>query len=220
MSPVTRRYARATAVSILSAAALLGAPSATQADPPDGWTGGSQAEFGRVTWVHDGRYPGAKGNFHVGELDIDEDDDGITGSIKDWSCPDGVEPPGPLLWPVPETSCEVKGTTYIFDMDPVDVASWDHARNRLTMSGQFDTVDADYNVIGSVPINVTMKGLGEPAVTYAPSPFDTTLFYDEAFFDVKVSGRVAGRRVSGPHVTQFAEHNWVGFSIYGMVPAN
>lgn len=220
MLPVTRRYARAAAVSILATAALLGAASATQADPPDGWTGGMQAEFGRVTWIHDGWYSGARGNFHVGELDIDEDDDGITGSVKDWRCPDGVEPPGPLVWPVPETTCKIVGTTYIFDMSPVDVASWDHTRNRLTLSGQFDTVDADYNVTGSIPINVTIKGLGEPAVTYDPSPFDETLFYDEAFFDVKAWGRVNGRRVSGPDVTQVEEHNWVGFSIYGMVRAD
>lgn len=206
-------------MAVLSSTAMLGATGAVQADPPADWTGGSQAEFGRVVWIHDGWYAGAKGNWHVGELTVEEDDDGVTGSIVDWRCPDGVEPPGPLVWPVPPTTCKVKGTTYIWDLSPVDVATWDHATDRLTISGQFDEVDAGYNVIDTVAVDLTMKGLGEPSVTEAPSPFDQTLFYDEAFFDAKIWGRVDGHRVSGPKVTQVDEYGWVGFTIYDMVPA-
>jgi hypothetical protein len=217
MTSLVRHLVRASAALLLPATALIGASGAVQADPPAGWTGGSQAEFGRVTWVHDGWYQGAKGNWHVGALDIDEDDDGTTGSIVDWRCPDGVEPPGPLVWPLPPTTCKQVGQTYISDLDPWDVASFDHATDRLTIVGQFDEVDADYNVIGTVAINVTIKGLGDPLVSEFPSADGKTLYYDEFFTEGKAWGRVDGHRVSGPKVTQVSAR--AGFSIYDMVPA-
>lgn len=212
-----RRCARAAAVTALSSTVLLGAAGATQADPPADWTGGSQAEFGRVTWVHNGWYPGAKGNWHVGELMIEEDDDGVTGSIIDWRCPEGVEPPQPVVWPLPPTTCKEKGRTYIWDLEPWDVATYDHATDRLTMSGQFDEVDSNYGVIGTVAIDLTMKGLGTPSVSEFPSADGGSLYYDEFFDDAKVWGRVDGHRVSGPKVTQV--DSFVGFAIYDMTPA-
>lgn len=217
MTSLMRHLARASAVLLLPATALVGVAGAVQADPPAGWTGGFQAEFGVVTWVHDGWYVGAKGNWHVGELDIDEDDDGITGSIIDWRCPDGVEPPGPLTWPLPATTCKQVGRTSIFDLEPVDVATFDHATNRLTLTGQFDEIDSNYDVIGTVDINVTIKGLGDPKVSNVPSADGKTLFYDEFFIDAKAWGRVDGHRVSGPKVTQVDAR--AGFTIYDMVRA-
>ena len=173
MTTLMRRCARAAAVTALSSTVLLGAAGATQADPPADWTGGSQAEFGRVTWVHNGWYPGAKGNWHVGELMIEEDDDGVTGSIIDWRCPDGVEPPGPLVWPLPPTTCKEKGRTYIWDLEPWDVATYDHATDRLSMSGQFDEVDSNYDVIGTLAIDLTMKGLVHRGSPSSPAPTES-----------------------------------------------
>jgi hypothetical protein len=217
MTTLTRRCARAAAVTAVASTLVFGAAGAAQADPPADWTGGVQAEFGRVTWVHEGSYPGAKGNWHVGELMIEEDDDGVTGSIIDWRCPDGVEPPGPLVWPPPPTTCQEEGRTVIWDLDPVDVATYDHATDRLTMSGQFDEVDSNYGVIGTVAIDLTMRGQGIPWVSEFPSADGTSLYYDEFFDDAKVRGRVDGHRVSGPKVTQV--DTFVGFAIYDMTPA-
>lgn len=218
MTTPIRRLAHLGAATVLSTAVLVGGAGASQADPPDDWAGGSQAEWGRVTWIHDGWYPGAKGNWHVGELTIEEDDDGVTGSITDWRCPDGVQPPGPLVWPVPPTPCKVKGTTAIFDLDPWDVATYDHRRDVLTIKGEFNEIADDPNVgVDLVPIDLTIKGLGEPSVSYFPSADGTTLYYDEMFYDAKAWGRVDGHRVSGPKVTQVDA--WVGFAIYDMTPA-
>ena len=153
----------------------------------------------------------------MGELTIEEDDDVLTGSITDWRCPDGVEPPGPLVWPVPSTSCKVKGVTYINQLDPWDVASFDHSTDRLTIDGEFDEIDSTYVVIGKVAIDLTIRGLGQPSVSKFPSDDGKTLYYDEFFDDTKAWGRVDGHRVSGPNVTQV--DSWVGFAIYNMTPA-
>lgn len=217
MTAPFRRIAHLGAATVLSALALVGGAGASQADPPHGWTGGTQADWGRVTWVHDGWYAGAKGNWHVGDLTLGEDDDGVYGSIVDWRCPDGVEPPGPLSSPAPVTTCKVKGRTTIYDLSVQDFARYDHKRDLLTMKGDFAVIDDDPNQpIGRVPIDITIKALGDPSVSFFPSDDGTSLYYDEFFPEAKAWGRVAGRRVSGPDVTQV--DSWVGFAIYGMTP--
>jgi hypothetical protein len=219
MTSPFRRVAHLGAATVLSTAVLVGGAGASQADPPDDWTGGSRADWGRVTWIHDGWYPGAQGNWHVGELTLGEDDDGVTGSITDWRCPDGVTPPGPLVWPVPATSCKVKGRTTIYDISVQDFADYDLARDRLTMKGDFAVIDDDPNVpIGRVPIDLTIKAVGDPYVSSFPSADGTTLYYDELFPDAKAWGRVDGHRVSGPKVTQV--DSYVGYAINDMTPVH
>ena len=204
----------AAAAAALSTVAVVTAGTAAHADPPAGWSGGTEANFGSVQWVHEGRHAGARGNWHVGQLTIEEDDDILTGSIIDWRCPEGEEPPGPLVWPVPPTSCKVKGTTYISQLDPWDIADFDHATNRLTLQGSFDEVDDMHEVIGSVPIDLTIKGLGAPTVGEWLYADGTMLDYEESFESVKAWGRVDGHRVSGPRVTQL--HASLSFYLSGL----
>ncbi len=217
MTTPLRRIAHLGAVGVLSAAVLVGGAGTSQADPPAGWTGGTEADWGRVTWVHDGWYPGAQGNWHVGELTIGEDDDGVVGSITDWRCPDGVAPPGPLVSPLPATTCKVKGRTTIFDISVQNFATYDHARELLTMKGDFAEIGDNPNVpIGRVAIDLTIKAVGDPYVSSFPSTDGKTLYYDELFPEAKAWGRVDGHRVSGPKVTQV--DSYVGYAIYDMTP--
>ena len=72
-------------------------------------------------------------------------------------------------------------------------------------------------MIGTVAINLTMRGQGTPSISEFPSEDGTSLYYDEFFDDARVRGRVDGHRVSGPKVTQV--DTFVGFAIYDMTPA-
>ena len=219
MNSLAQLCARLAAVATLSTAAVVAGGATAQADPPRNWSGGTEADFGRVTWVHQGWYPnGSEGNWHVGHLNVEEDDDGIDGSIIDWRCPAGETPPGPLVWPVPPTSCKLKGTTYILQLDPWDLADFDQAKNRLIIKGDFNEVTGDtMEVIGTVPIDVVIQGLGTPTVrkTYYEGTGGTMLDYEEDFTSgAKAWGRVDGHRVSGPKVTQLSAST--SFTVYGL----
>jgi hypothetical protein len=217
MPSLTQLCARLAAVAALSALVVAATGTTAHADPPRNWSGGTQADFGRVTWVHEGWYAGARGNWHVGDLTVEEDDDGIGGGITDWRCPAGETPPGPLVWPVPPTNCEVMGTTYVYQLDPWDLADFDHENNRLIIKGDFDEVDGTtMEVIGSVPIDVTIKGLGAPIVSksYYQGDGGTLVDYEEDFTAAKAWGRFDGHRVSGPKVTQLTAST--SFIIYGL----
>ena len=214
MTKITRTGVRMAVVAALSTAAVVAGGSAVQADPPPGWSGGHEADFGSVTWVHDGWYAGARGNWHVGSLTIEEDDDVLTGFITDWRCPDGEEPPSPVVWPTPETSCKVTGSTYISQTNPWDVADFDQRRNRLTIEGDFDELDDNSEVIGSAAIDLTIKGLGAPTVGEVYSDDGTMLDYEEIFEESRAWGRVDGHRVSGPKVSQLSSS--VSFYLSGL----
>lgn len=201
----------------LAGAAVMTGGAAADADPPRAWTGGVEADFGRVWWVHEGSYAGAPGNWHLGDLTIEEDDDVLTGSLVDWSCPDGARPPDPLLSPVPPTPCTIVGGTYVEQLDPWDIAVFDHATNRLRLSGDFREVDATSTAVGTVAIDVTLVGTGTPEKYRTYSAGRTRLEYEEYFPTAKAWGRFDGHRVGGPHVTQTVKQ--VSFLIRDMVPA-
>ena len=214
MATTLRRLGHLTAAVALAAGAVITGSTPADADPPRAWTGGTQADFGTVRWVHEGWYAGAQGNWHLGELVIEEDDDVLTGSIVDWKCPDGVRPPDPFINPPPPTTCKQKDITWVSQLSPWDVATFDHERNRLTISGEFDEYDTQDQVVGTVPIDVTFAGVGAPVAERWLSPDRSTLDYSEYWESVKVWGRFDGHRVSGPDVTQ--TQTSMSFYVYGM----
>lgn len=217
MSTLTRRFGQlAFAVALASVAVMTGGANA-DADPPRAWTGGTEADFGSVRWVHQGSYAGATGNWHLGELTIEEDDDILTGSITDWRCPQGEAPPDPLVWPTPPTGCTVTGLTWISQLDPWDIARFDHATNRLTLKGDFDVLDAADEVVRTAPIDLTIAGVGAPQVSRWKADDGSSLDYEELWATTRAWGRVDGHRVSGPKVTQVSTS--LSFYIYGMTRA-
>ncbi|MBS2937732.1 hypothetical protein KDN32_08250 [Nocardioides sp. J2M5] len=217
MATPSRRLAQLLVASSLAVAAVAVGGGSADADPPRAWTGGVESDFGRVWWVHEGSYAGAPGNWHLGDLTIEEDDDVLTGSLVDWSCPDGARPPDPLISPVPPTSCTIVGGTYVEQLDPWDIAVFDHATNRLRLSGDFREVDASGEGVGTVPIDVTLVGTGSPEKTRTYSAGRTRLTYEEYFPTAKAWGRFDGHRVGGPRVTQSITQ--VSFYIRDMVRA-
>lgn len=203
MATLTRRLGQlVVAVSLAAGAVVVGGGSA-DAHPPKAWTGGVQADFGRVWWVREGWYAGAKGNWHVGDVTVEEDDDVLSGRLVDWRCPDGASPPDPLVWPQPPTPCTVVGATYVEQLEPWDIAVYDHEKDQIHLSGDFREVNADGAPLGTtVPIDVTFAGTGTAARYRYPSADRRTLDYEEIFPTAKAWGRFDGHRVSGRDVTQ------------------
>jgi hypothetical protein len=102
--------------SVLALVALLAAAGTAQAAPPLGWQpeegSGVEYDLADVSWAHQGHFDGRLGNWHTGYLNVEEDDDGVTGDLYDWRCPPGVQPPA--AWDSDQTSvCKQKGYRYV-----------------------------------------------------------------------------------------------------------
>ncbi|HSS68063.1 MAG TPA: hypothetical protein VLK34_05885 [Nocardioidaceae bacterium] len=186
--------------SLLALGALLAGAGIAQAAPPPGWTGddgGVEYDLADVTWTHHGRYPGELGNWHTGYLNVEEDDDGVTGWLIDWRCPDGVQPPSAT--DADQTSvCKQKGNLWLENFQDWDSAKLDFARNRMDLDIDVDAYDGivgDY--VRSVRIDIVLKGLGKSTVTSDQS--GEILDWSEIWYDVKAWGHVDGHRIAGPN---------------------
>jgi hypothetical protein len=194
-------WARRVGTGALAAAALLGGAGAAQADPPPGWGPGEfgvEYDLADVIWSHHGRYDDALGNWHTGWLTVEEDDDGVTGELIDWRCPDGVEPPTGFAGQ--PTTCKQKGYVWLEYIQFWDVAHFDQALNRLDVRLDAPAYDEDYTPVGTVRIDVVIKGVGTSEITSDES--GEILDFSEIWNDTKSWGHVDGHRVRGPNTTQ------------------
>ena len=212
MTGTRRIWAQLAIIAITASGALMGAGAAAQADPPPGWEPG---EYGlrptsATQWVHQGRYADAPGNFHTGWVNVEEDDDVLTGSLADWWCPAGVTPP---LYGIDGTECKLKGSTWIEYIQYWDVAKFNYTRDRLSLHGDWPTIDIDGNATGTVRIDLTFQGLGEPDETIDES--GEFLGYSEYFNDARATGKVDGHSVGGSRTTQYGGS--IGYYLDGWV---
>jgi len=178
---------------VLAAAMTTGAGSA-HADPPSGWEGADQFDYGRIMFTQPGWFAGRPGNFHTGDVEAEEDDDGMTGFISDWFCRGDARPPAPYSSDPVDPRCKLKQTTGLMDLsDPAfSLLTYDHVHDRATIHLDVDTVDPDtWERTGEVRIDLTIKGVGDPVVTMQPG-----VFYEEWFYDVTARGTVDGIRIS------------------------
>jgi hypothetical protein len=210
-----RTWAQLAIIAITTAGALVGAGSSAHADPPPGWEpgpGGVEYDLGDVAWVHEGRYAGVAGNWHTGWLTVEEDDDGLTGELYDWQCPAGVTPPDPNR--NPETTCTLRGYRYVDYAQYYDVARFNQKLNRLVVHGDYPVFDANYEPVGTVRIDLTIKGMGDPEVTIDESR--EILDYTEIFHDTRATGKVDGHGLGG-HNTRQLDYGRIGFWLDGWV---
>lgn len=191
-------WGRVLGATALAAGAVLAGASAAQADPPPGWGPGQDGveyDFADTAWSHHGRYDDHLGNWHTGWVNVEEDDDGITGELYDWWCPAGVQPPT-YYTPDPDTACKVKGSMWLEYFQYFDVASFDQARNRLEVHMDVPAyVDGADEATTTVRLDLFIRGRGAPAVESDDS--SGYLYYGESWTDAKTWGRVGGERVNG-----------------------
>jgi hypothetical protein len=197
-----RGTVRIASAAALTFGALLTGAVAAQADPPPGWGPGDygvEYDLGDVAWMHHGRYDATLGNWHTGYLNIEEDDDGITGWLIDWRCPDGVKPPT-AIDPDQTSVCKQKGGVYFDNLVISDSAKLDFAHNRMDLNidtDGYDLVSGDY--VRPVRVDIVLKGRGASTITSDES--GEILDWTEIWYDVKAWGRVDGHRIAGPNTT-------------------
>jgi hypothetical protein len=193
------------------------------ADPPKGWTPGTygiEYDFGHVSWTQHGTHAYAPGNWHTGDVTVEEDDDGITGPVTDWTCPRGDTPPA-YPWSQTPSKCKVARYQWIDTTgQPIGVdglSSFDQRKNQLIVRGDFWAWDMNDNRNGTVHLDLVFQAVGSPVVrkdVYGTAP-DELLDYSESWSKANVWGRVNGLRVNGPGTTQlcdgisFQDSGWV-----------
>jgi hypothetical protein len=195
-----RAAVRVASAAALTFGALLAGAAASQAAPPPGWGPGDygvEYDLADVAWTHHGHYSGSLGNWHTGYLNVEEDDDGITGWTYDWRCPDGVEPPAAT--DSDQTSqCTMKGSLWFENFQDWDSAKLDFTRNRMDVNidaDGYDGVTGDY--VRPVRIDIVLKGLGTSTITSDQS--GEILDWTEIWYNVKTWGHVDGHRIAGPN---------------------
>ncbi len=197
-----------------AAGALLGAGGPAHADPPAGWEPGQygvEYDFGDLGWVHHGHYVHTAGNWHTGWLNVEEDDDGLTGGLLDWQCPHDAVPPGPYD-DVTGTPCVLIGSRDIEENAVTDVAVFHQKTNRLTVHGDFPIFDSSTGAESTTRIDLSIRARG--AATVEDDESGTILDYSETYLKVHGRGHVDGHRVSGRHTHQ-VDNGRVGFWLDG-----
>lgn len=209
------RAARLAAATTTTAAVLLGLGAPAHADPPSGWGPGQygvEYDFAGFDWIHHGHYHGIAGNWHTGWVNVEEDDDGITGDLVDWRCPRHVVPPSPYDDPT-GTRCVEVGDRYLEDNLNWDTAVFHQASNRLTLNRDVPAYDSTTGAdLGTVRIDVSMRAKNPPVVVDDES--GPILDYSEDYVGVPARGRVDGHRVSGP-CTRPISSGRIGFWLDG-----
>jgi hypothetical protein len=218
MTRIRKTWAQLATIAILATGAVMGLGTTAKADPPPGWKPGPNAftlDLGNVQWVHKGWYSGVPGNWHTGWLNVEEDDDILTGGLVDWWCPAGAEPPDEGLHPG-ATGCTVRVFQGIEYIQWWDVARFNQKQDRLTIRGDYPTYDLDLNPTGTVNIDLVIQGQGAPEIRIDES--QEYLEYSELFQTAHATGRVDGHGIGGAKTRQF--NTSIGFWLDGWIRRN
>ena len=212
--------ARLATLAVLTTGVLFGASTPAQADIPPGWEPGPshlsfEADFGDVTWKHQGFYAGVAGNWHTGWVNVEEDDDVLTAELIDWKCPAGVEPPAPGTGTGAAGACKVKRYQWVSYIDHPDVATFNHKRDRLVLRGDFPATGLNDEPAGTVHFDLYLEGVGEPEVTTDTST--GTLYHEEYWWQALLRGTIDGHGLAGHGTTLLSART--GFYVTGYVPA-
>lgn len=198
-----RTTARVLAVGTLLAAATMAGAGAAQADPPKGWQPGTEYDYGRIVFTQKGWFPDRPGNYHTGDVEIEEDDDGVTGFLQDWRCTGDAVPPQPYSNTPVDPRCKLKRSVGLQELNgTLNLGTFDQKFNRLGV--HLDVPTLDWNTGepdgNSVRIDLTIVGQGTPTIYKATTP--TTLEYEEYYFEgVKAWGQVDGKWISKNNTT-------------------
>lgn len=216
-----RPLARCATLAAAVSAVLLIVGGGAQADPPDGWAPGPDGfefDYGRVLYTQHGWIEGRPGNYHVGDVEAEEDDDGVTGFIRDYFCRGDAVPPPPFSTEPADPRCTLKQTVHLDegDYNPA-MAVFDHERNRVGIHLEVDSFDStSEEPRGTVRIDLTIAGRGEPDVTHEETP--TGLTYDEWWHDgVRAWGKVDGITINKRTTVIHQDHSLIGFWLYNWV---
>ncbi|MFN8189431.1 MAG: hypothetical protein U0R78_03155 [Nocardioidaceae bacterium] len=133
--------------------ALAVTATAAPAQAGQGWTKIERnAWFAALTW-QPGALPGHEGNWHTVSVDYDGDDDGLTGGISDWQCPDDTTEPSYLV-------CDRLADWELTDVDGVTVRFTNNAR-WASLRGPATLVNAGDGTSDSVRVHVRLRSTGD-----------------------------------------------------------
>lgn len=190
-----RSTARWLATATLAAAALTAGAGSAHADPPKGWQPGTEYDYGRIIFTQHGWFKDRPGNYHTGDIEVEEDDDGVTGFLADWRCTEDAVPPQPYSNDPVDPRCKLKQAVGLQELDgTLNLGTFDQKNNRLGVHLDVPTLDYNTGEVdgGTVRIDLTIVGLGAP--TIYKNTTATTLEYEEYFFNgVKAWGQVDGK---------------------------
>ena len=122
-----------------------------------------------------GWFPDRPGNYHTGDIEVEEDDDGVTGFLQDWRCTGDAVPPQPYSNDPGRPALQaqavgrpLRSSTALLNLgdlrpedQPVSVST--STSRRL----DWDTNEPDG---GSVRIDLTIVGKGAPTIYKATTP--------------------------------------------------
>ncbi len=137
----------------VAALALAGAAVSGPAHASDGWTRIERnAWFAALTW-QPGAVAGHEGNWHTVSVDYDGDDDGLTGGITDWQCPDGTTDPT-------ADACTRLADWELTDIEAVTVRFTTNAKH-AHVRGPATLVRSDDGTVDLVRVNVWVRATGD-----------------------------------------------------------
>lgn len=197
-----RGSASALSVGAAVAAVLSGvvAPPASGADPGP-WVQETTAAFWEVTASVPGRTPGRVGNWHTVLVNIEMDDDGLTGWVRDWRCPQGTEPPAPHT-DSSGSACTLRAAhflddSYLYDDTGVAVR-WTPRLRYVRATGDVNVSDA----AGSLPDGfVRLVGRSRGPYTQTETVEGDYRTLEQSREGVRARGRVLGVRLGTPGAT-------------------
>ncbi len=192
MTSAARRLGQLLVAVGLAGAAVMTGGAAADADPPRAWTGGVEADFGRVWWVHEGvlrgrpRQLAPRRPHHRG------------GRRRPHREPRRLElprrrqaaRPAPLAGPahaVHDRRRDLRRAAR-----PVGHRRLRPRDQPAAPLGDFREVDATGAAVGTVAIDVTLVGTGTPEKHRTYSAGRTRLEYEEYFPTAKAWGRFDG----------------------------
>lgn len=170
-------------------------PAVAHAAPlPGGWTEEGALSDATPSWVYRGASPGRPGNVHMGGMRVEELDP--RGTLIDLWCPKGV----PLPTPVDTTGCTVVDRAEFFTTNGSAAGSFSQRDRVLTVSGQVTfedlTPDGEYESSTLVPIQMVIRGQGDPTIERRQSVecYDGAAreyrFFQTTFATTATSGRL------------------------------
>lgn len=172
---------------------VLGTTAPAQA--ASGWTVEERSAWFQVLVHQHQALQGHDGNWHSVSLDYDGDDDGLTGGILDWQCPDGATVLDPAV-------CEQVGDWELWDAPDVVVTFTDSARYAHAV-GPATLENASTGETVDVWINLRVRATGALSRTASTSVEGGTRYRL-----VETSGAdIVGRGHLGP--AWFGRPEWV-----------
>ncbi|QIG41818.1 hypothetical protein G5V58_02625 [Nocardioides anomalus] len=109
----------------------------------------------------------------------------------------------------------MKRFRYVEVLDPWDISTFNHTRDRLRLRGDFPTFDQTNQPAGTVHFDMYLQAVGDPHVTKDIS--GGQLYYEEYWDEARLVGTIDGHGLAGKATTQLSGR--VSFYVSGYVRA-